>query len=113
MKQNAVQSLINKGLKGNVVVGKTIGMGIPYNYRNKAIYPVGKNKKGDIVIGTYAKRSHEIIEIDECMIQQEITEKIAKDIINFWKDNNLTVYDEKSGRGALRHILIKVRILYR
>lgn len=46
-------------------------MGNPYNYRNKAQYPVGTNKNGEKVFGVFAKRTHEIIPIKECKIQKK------------------------------------------
>ena len=71
IKQQKVQNLINKTLTKKVEVEKTLGMGNPYNYRNKAQYPVGTNKNGEKVFGVFAKRTHEIIPIKECKIQNQ------------------------------------------
>lgn len=108
LKKNAVQSLINKELKEKVIVEQTIGMENPYNYRNKAQYPVGYDSNGDAVIGIFAKRSHNIIPIEKCMIQTDISQKIAKTILQFVKDNHISVYSEEKQLGLLRHIVIKV-----
>ena len=54
MKQNSVQSLVNKTLQNKIHVNETVGMENPYNYRNKAQYPIGKDKNGEPVIGVYA-----------------------------------------------------------
>ena len=70
MKQNAVQSLVNKTLKNKIKVEETLGMENPYHYRNKAQYPVGINKEGKKVIGVFANRTHEIIPIEKCYIQK-------------------------------------------
>lgn len=110
IKREIVQNLIDKTLQQNIVAKDTIGMENPFFYRNKAQYPVGYNKNGEIVTGVYATRSHEIIELDTCAIQMPISQKIAKFIIQFMKDNQIPAYDEKTGKGAIRHIVIKVGI---
>lgn len=107
MKQNAVQSLVNKTLKDKIQVEETVGMQHPYHYRNKTQYPVGINKEGKPTIGVYANRTHEIIPIKQCMIGQPEAEEIAKWITQYWEKQKLTVYQEKTGKGLLRHIVIK------
>ena len=86
IKQNAVQSLVNKTLKNKIQVNKTIGMENPIYYRNKAQYPIGINKEGEPVIGVFANRTHEVIKIEKCLIQNEISQEIAKTIIEFIKE---------------------------
>lgn len=110
MKQNAVQSLVNKTLQNKIKVQTTLGMDKPYHYRNKAQYPLGKNKNGEPVIGTFANRTHEIISIEQCMIQNEQTEKLAKLVFDFIVKNQISIYDEKTGRGLVRHIVTKIGI---
>lgn len=108
LKRKNVQNLIDKTLKQKVKVKDTIGMEKPFFYRNKAQYPIGYNTNGDIVIGVYAERSHEIIELTSCAIQMPISEQIAKFIITFMKENKISAYNEKTRKGAIRHIVIKV-----
>ena len=108
LKRDAVQSLINKGLKNKLIAEQTIGMENPYNYRNKAQYPVGLDKDGKPAIGVFAQRTHTIIPIEKCMIQTEISQKIAKTILQFIKENNISVYNEENQTGLIRHIVIKV-----
>lgn len=110
MKQNAVQSLVNKTLKNKLQVNPTIGMENPLHYRNKAQYPIGINKKGEPVIGVFANRTHEVIPMEKCLIQNQISEKIAKTILNFIKERHISIYNEKTGKGLIRHIVIKVGI---
>lgn len=110
MKQNAVQSLVNKSLNNKIKVEETLGMEHPYHYRNKAQYPVGLNKDGKPVIGVFANRTHEIIPIDTCFIQNEQTEEIAKYIFKFLVDNNVSFYNEKTQKGLVRHIVTKIGI---
>ena len=110
MKQNAVQSLVNKTLHTKIQVEETEGMERPYHYRNKAQYPVGLNKDGKPVMGVFANRTHEIIPIDTCYIQNEQTEKIAKYIFNYLINNNISFYNEKTQTGLIRHIVTKIGI---
>ena len=109
-KKNTVQNLVNKTLKEKIEVKDTIGMENPFNYRNKAQYPVGTDKEGNPVIGVFANRTHEVIEIKECMIQNKHSEEIAKYICEFAKKNNISVYNEQTRKGLLRHIVIKVGV---
>lgn len=108
IKKNMVQSLVNKSLKNKIEVEDTIGMEEPFFYRNKAQYPVGKDKEGKIVYGVFANRTHEIIKIDNCKIQTKISGEISKFIIDFFEKNKINPYDEKNNTGVLRHIMIKV-----
>ena len=108
MKRNAVQSLVNKTLETNIEVEETLGMEQPYHYRNKAQYPVGIDKEGKPVIGVFANRTHEIIPIENCLIQDEKTEEIAKYIVKYITENHISIYNEKTGKGLVRHIVTKI-----
>lgn len=108
LKQSTVQNLVNKTLNTNIKVNPTIGMDNPYQYRNKAQYPIGYDKQGNITTGIFANRTHEIIPMKECKIQQPITEYIAKLVVDFLQENNITAYEEQTGKGLFRHIVIKV-----
>lgn len=110
IKQNAVQSLVNKTLENKLKVEETLGMDKPYHYRNKAQYPIGLNKEGKPVIGVFANRTHKIIPIETCYIQNKQSEEIAKYIFNFLVNHKIKVYDEKSGKGLIRHIVTKIGI---
>ena len=94
LKRNTVQSLINKSLKNKIEAEKTIGMKNPYNYRNKAQFPVGIDKEGNPTVGVFAQRSHTIIPIKNCKIQTEISQEIARSIIEFIKENKKREYEE-------------------
>ncbi len=108
MKRNAVQSLVNKTLDTKIEVEETLGMEYPYHYRNKAQYPVGIDKKGKPVIGVFANRTHEIIPIKNCLIQNQKTEEIAKYIIEYITENHISIYNEKTRKGLIRHIVTKI-----
>lgn len=110
MKQDIVQNLLDKSMQENIEVLPTIGMEHPYNYRNKLQYPVGKAKNGMPIMGVFAKRSHEIIPVDSCLIQNKEAEKVAKRIFEFIKENKISVYDEEKQEGKIRHIIVKIGI---
>ena len=100
IKQEEAQNLVNKMLKNKVKVNETVGMENPTFYRNKAIYPVTQDKK----VGIFAKRSHNIIPINECKIQTKISQEISKYILDNWKDS---IYDEETGKELLRNIMVR------
>lgn len=100
IKQEKVQNLVNKMLKNKVKVNETVGMKNPTFYRNKATYPVTQDKK----VGIFAKRSHNIIPINECKIQTKISQEISKYILDNWEDS---IYDEETGKGLLRNIMVR------
>lgn len=108
MKRETVQNLVNKTLGQKVVVGQTIGMEEPFYYRNKAQYPIGLSKEKEPVIGIFAKRSHEIIPIQECKIQNKISQEIAQTVLSFCKEKKIEIYDEQNGKGILRHLVVRI-----
>ena len=110
IKQKVVQNLVNKVLKNKIKVKPTIGMGNPFYYRNKAQFPVGENKTKGVNVGVFAKRTHEIIPISNCYIQNTISQKIAFAIQKFIEEKQISVYNEETKEGLLRHIVIKVGI---
>ena len=108
IKRDIVQNLVDKTLKNKIEVENVLGMGNPYHYRNKAQYPVGIGKDGKPVIGVFASRTHEIIPMEKCFIQDEKVEEVAKFIFGFAIKNNISIYNEETGKGSLRHIVIKI-----
>ena len=106
-----VKNCLSKFKLNDIKVKPIIAMGNPFNYRNKLQYPCGIDKDGKPVMGVFANRSHEIIPVESCQIQNELSEKIAKDVFNFLKENNTSMYDEKNLKGAIRHIIIRIGII--
>lgn len=102
------ENLVRIGKLENPNLKPIIGMEDPYHYRNKAQFPVGLNEKGEVEIGFYKKRSHDIIAFDECHIQHPSNTKILEIIKNFVLENKILIYDEKTGRGTLRRIVTRV-----
>lgn len=88
------------------VVKYTKGMKDPWNYRNKSQYPV-RSRKGLAVTGFFAPRSHNLIEIDICRIQSSSTQNVINTVIDVMNDQKISPYNEKTGRGLIRHILVK------
>ncbi len=91
-----------KSLNG-VEFEPVIGMGIPYNYRNKAQYPCQNGK-----IGFYSPRTHSLVENDNCLIQDEEADRLAKYAFKVLTDLGNDCYDEKEKTGILRHIMTRV-----
>ena len=104
MKRDIIQNLVNKTLDNKIQVEETIGMDKPKYYRNKAIFPV-KKIDGKKAVGIFASRSHDVIEFEECKIQNLEAQQIAKYIIKNWAG---TIYDEQTHTGTLRNIMIRV-----
>ena len=84
-----------------------VGIDDPYRYRNKAQFPVGRDKDGNIITGFYASRSHNIIPVDDCMLGVPVNKEIL-DIIKAWMNEyGIEPYDEVSRIGLVRHVLIR------
>ncbi len=84
-----------------------IGMETPFRYRNKAQFPVGTDKEGNLVTGFYAARTHSIIPVEDCLLGVAENAPIL-DVVKGWMlENGVSAYDEVSGKGLLRHVLIR------
>lgn len=84
-----------------------MGMEKPWRYRNKAQYPIGVNAEGRIVAGFYAGRTHSIIESEDCALTPPEFQKILRVILNFIEGHHIRPYDEKTGKGLVRHVLLR------
>lgn len=84
-----------------------MGMEYPWRYRNKAQFPFGLNKNGEIITGFYAGRTHDIIENEDCLLGVEENKEILGIIRGFMQRNRIKPYDEKTHRGLVRHALIR------
>ncbi|WP_373897555.1 23S rRNA (uracil(1939)-C(5))-methyltransferase RlmD [Haloimpatiens sp. FM7315] len=107
-KRNRVKDVLERvGKLKEVKVHETLGMENPYRYRNKVQLPVGEDKEGNIKIGFYASRSHNIVNMDTCYIQQEIVDKIVTLIKNWMNKYNIKPYNEVNHSGLIRHIMVR------
>ena len=84
-----------------------VGMEIPFHYRNKAQYPIGIDKNGQPIAGFYAGRTHSIIPNTRCYLGAEENEEILNAVLSYMKENNIPAYDETTGKGLIRHVLIR------
>ena len=84
-----------------------VGMEESYHYRNKAQFPVGTDKDGHIVTGFYAGRTHTIIPNRDCALGLPVNREILDIVIDFMEKYHVSAYDEKTGKGLVRHVLIR------
>ncbi len=84
-----------------------IGMEEPYGYRNKAQFPVGRDRDGRIVAGFYASRTHNIIPCRKCHLGDEVNEQVLDIVIGFMERKGIVPYEESTGSGLVRHVLIR------
>lgn len=99
------------GINTNVL--PCIGMDNPYYYRNKIQMPYGKDRKGNVVYGFFKENSHEIIPVKECAIEDLRAASILWDIKELVKQMNIPIYNEDSGKGILRYVLIRTSYHYK
>lgn len=107
IKKEIVENTLAKQKVEYKALNNVIGMGIPLNYRNKAQYPVRRTVEGENKIGFYAKRSHEVIENEECDIQNQEIDKLSKEVFKLLLLKGFIGYNEENGTGDIRHILIR------
>ena len=84
-----------------------VGMEEPFRYRNKAQYPIGRDKEGNPVAGFYAGRTHSIIANTECLLGVDENRTILEAILQYMKEYRISAYEEASGKGLVRHVLIR------
>ncbi len=101
------QAKVVKLLSGFHRVNSIIGMETPFHYRNKVQAAFGRTRGGEIISGVYQSSTHNIVKTDSCLIEDKKADEIILTIRKLVKSFKLTVYDEKNGRGFLRHVLVK------
>lgn len=89
------------------VMEPIVGMEEPFRYRNKAQYPIGTDKEGNPIAGFYAGRTHSIIANTDCYLGVEENKEILEVILSYMKENHVSAYDETTGKGLIRHVLIR------
>lgn len=107
-KQKMVQSNLERiGGLSDFEMYPVIGMETPYAYRNKAQFPVGEDKDGNIVIGFYAGRTHHIVEQTDCCIGAPENGEVLRKVRAYMQKNQIRPYNEEHHSGIVRHILIR------
>ncbi|MCI8940795.1 MAG: 23S rRNA (uracil(1939)-C(5))-methyltransferase RlmD, partial [Dorea sp.] len=89
------------------VMEPPLGMEEPYRYRNKAQFPIGRDKNGRLTAGFYAGRTHQIISCDDCLLGAEVNQKILDCILGYMEKYHIEPYDEEQHKGLVRHVLIR------
>ncbi len=91
----------------DIPMEKILGMDRPFHYRNKAQFPVGKSKDGRIITGFYAGRTHSIIENRDCALGVTRNKEVLDRVIAHMEKFHIQPYDENTGKGLVRHVLIR------
>ncbi len=88
-------------------VENIIGMDEPLHYRNKVHAAFGLGERGRVVSGIYKAGTHKIVNVDKCLINDETADGIILTVRNMLRDFKIQVFDERSGKGWLRHMLVR------
>lgn len=102
-KQKRMKKLLGKFTN----VKPIMGMDDPFYYRNKVHAVFDRDKKGNIICGTYEAKTHKVVPIEECMIEDKISQEIIRTIRDMLKSFRIKTYDEDTGYGLLRHVLVR------
>jgi 23S rRNA (uracil1939-C5)-methyltransferase len=95
-----------------IIVHPTIGMDEPWRYRNKAAVPVGvSSNEGGLLAGFYARGSHRIIDMDDCLIQHEQNDEVIRIVKRIGRELGVSAYNEETGRGLLRHVMARTGVV--
>ena len=107
--QQVKDALTRIGHLENIEYLPIIGEKDPWYYRNKMQFPVASNN-GEIAIGCYAAATHQVIGVDDCLIQNEANNKIAQTVHAWMEKYEVPAYNEKTGKGIVRHVMGRVGI---
>ncbi|MBR6557644.1 MAG: 23S rRNA (uracil(1939)-C(5))-methyltransferase RlmD [Clostridia bacterium] len=107
IKRNTVISSLRRAGISDISVEETVTDTKSDRYRNKAQYPLSKDKDGNINIGFFSQKSHDVIDIDDCLQLPEIFTRISLLFRDYVKNNSISVYDENSGTGLVRHLYLR------
>lgn len=107
-KQNKVKNNIERiGKITGFTMHPIIGMESPFRYRNKAQFPIGRNKDGKVIAGFYAGRTHAIIESDDCALGVPENKLVLEKVLAHMEKYNIEPYDEENHAGLVRHVFIR------
>ena len=103
MKEDAVRKLLKPFVKVNPIVG----MSEPYHYRHKVHAVFDCTQRGQVVAGVYKKNSHDVVDIESCQIEDQEADAIIREVKSLLKSFRIKTYDEDTGYGLLRHVLVR------
>ncbi len=107
IKRQAVTDALQRIGGLDIEVNQILSIADPKHYRNKAQIPVGLDESGNLLTGFYSRRTHRIIDSSECLLQREDFNRLIPAIRQYILENPITVYNEKTGKGLLRHIYLR------
>ena len=91
----------------DAVMEPIVGMEEPWHYRNKAQFPIGYDRDGNLIAGFYAGRTHDIIANTDCMLGPSENRDILEAVLSYMRENGVSAYREATGEGLVRHVLIR------
>lgn len=110
IKKEQVQAAISRIGHLGVEVLPVIGCASPWNYRNKMQFPAALNVDGKLEIGCYAASTHSVINTPDCLIQKEANNKVLATVRSWMEKYDISAYDEKTGKGIVRHVMSRVGV---
>ena len=107
IKEKAVQDAFTRIGKLHPEFLPILGAPSRTRYRNKAQYPFASDRSGKPILGFFARRSHRVIPVRDCLLQPELFGEIADTVLDFVQKNRIPVYDETNGTGDMRHLYLR------
>ena len=101
------QSYMRKLMEPFGKINPIVGMDDPYHYRHKVQAAFSCTKRGHIVAGVYEKHSHDVVDVEQCQIEDAQADAIIREIKNMMRSFRIRAYDEDTGYGLLRHVLVR------
>ena len=109
-RQHVIDALERIGHCENLQVEPVLGEKDPWHYRNKMQVPVAQGAKGKLAIGCFAAATHKVIDVESCLIQNELNNKLAQIVRGWMKKYGITAMDENTHKGMVRHIMGRVGV---
>ncbi|HCT8979631.1 TPA: 23S rRNA (uracil(1939)-C(5))-methyltransferase RlmD, partial [Staphylococcus aureus] len=106
-KEQVINLFQRKAHFDNSKINDTVGMTDPWRYRNKSQIPVGKNEQNEVIMGFYRQRSHDIIDMESCLIQDSQHQEVMNEVKSILKDLNVSIYQEQLKKGLMRHLVVR------
>ena len=110
MKEEQVKAAITRIGHLDTEVLPVMGCANPWNYRNKMQFPAAMGAEGKIEIGCYATATHSVVDTEGCLIQKEANNQVLVAVRKWMQKYNITAYDERTGKGLVRHVMSRVGV---